>query len=182
MKNLIVSLIKFQQTVKPIPKNKRNPFFNSMYAELSTVIEVCQPTMNANGLAIMQRMLTADGKNVLVTTLAHESGEMMSSEMYLPDLADAQKLTAAVTYLRRSQYLAILGLVADDDCDGNSTQETPRHDNNQGRVEQTKLAGGVAASDAQKNLMSKLGIKFDPNITKQEAMNKIKEHNDRGAR
>lgn len=51
-----------------------------------------------------------------------------------------------------------------------------------GPVEQKQMGGVTPASDAQKGLMTKLGMKFSPDISKQEAMNKIKEHNERGAR
>lgn len=93
------------------------------------------------------------------------------------DKAVGKAESMAVKYV----YLKNFNLESTDEEEQRDT-ETPRQDNFQGRMEPAKVAGGIGASDAQKNLMSKLGIKFDPTITKQEAMNKIKEHNDRGAR
>jgi hypothetical protein len=91
-----------------------------MYADLPTVIDVCKPVLNANGLAITQLAQTESGKNILKTVLYHTSGEFIESSIYLPEITDPQKLTAAITYLRRTAYLSICGLVGDTDDDGNS--------------------------------------------------------------
>jgi hypothetical protein len=164
MKNLIVALVKFQSQVPSIPKNKRNPFFDSMYAELSTVIDICSPVLNANGLAIVQTLKASDGHNILKTILFHESGESLESEIYLPVIADAQKLTAAVTYLRRTSYLSIIGLVADSDDDGNSVSAPMNYS-----PSKPVASNNAIASDAQKSLLKRLGIQFNDNITKNEA-------------
>lgn len=166
MKGLITALVKFQSSVPSIPKNKRNPFFDSMYAELSTVIDICSPVLNNNGLAVVQTLKALDGHNILKTILFHESGESLESEIYLPPIADAQKLTAAVTYLRRTAYLSIVGLVADSDDDGNSVSGNVNNSTQRTPVGATNIA---LASDAQKSLMTRLGIKFENNITKSEA-------------
>ena len=125
MKSLVPALIKFQASVPVIPKNCINPFFSqggkkAMYADLATVIDICKPALNKAGLAVVQSMRIQEGKNCLQTVLLHESGESIDSIITLPEVADAQKLTAAITYLRRSTYLSILGLVAEDEDDGNS--------------------------------------------------------------
>jgi hypothetical protein len=193
MKNLFLALIKFQKNVKPIPKNKVNPFYNSKYAELSTVIDVCQPALNDAGLAVIQtmRILPESSDNVLVTLLCHESGETLESSIFLPKIADAQKLTGAVTYLRRTSYLSILGLVADDDMDGNDViepkkeiaplkkQEQPKPTFQVEGISQQRPMPGLA-SDAQKSALRKMGVKFSDDITKQEASDLIAQNNRRG--
>lgn len=176
MKHLIASLIKFQKEVKPIPKNKINPHYKSKYAELSVVIDVCQPALNNHGLAVIQTLKTAPEDNLLITHLLHESGESISSEVYLPRIQDPQKLTSAITYLRRASYLSIVGLTADDDLDGNDAiDSSPRqqYNNNQASPKQSSPQAAPLASDAQKNALKKMGIEFDPKITKAEASNLI---------
>jgi hypothetical protein len=160
MKNLITALIKFQKAVPAIPKNKVNPFYGSKYAELSTCIDTCTPVLTANGLAVIQLVKVDGARNVLTTMVCHESGEFLESSIYLPEIADPQKLTASVTYLRRSTYLAAIGLVAEDDEDGNSLVSQPKP--------QVK-APSTPASDAQKALLKKLNISFSPDISKDEA-------------
>jgi hypothetical protein len=190
MKNLFNSLISFQKSVKAIPKNKVNPFYNSKYAELSTVIEVCQPALNDNDLAVIQvvRTQAETQDNVLVTILCHNSGETLESQIYLPKISDAQKLTAAITYLRRSTYLAILGLVADDDTDGNDLVDKPKIQPMPVKQEvkptfqvQTGEQKPInfPASDAQKNALRKMGVKFNDDISKKEASELIAQNSKR---
>lgn len=166
MKNLIVALVKFQKEVPAIQKNKVNPFYSSKYADLAQVIDTCSPALNNNGLAIVQTLNAKDGKNLLVTILCHESGETMESSIHLPEINDAQKLTGAITYLRRAAYLSICGLCADDDLDGNELVSAPVNNNTQ-RAPAT--SNNALASDAQKSLLKRLGIQFQDNITKNEA-------------
>lgn len=172
-------MVKFQTDVKTIPKTKINPFFSkngtiSKYADLAGVIETCKPVLNKHGLVVIQTMAVVDGKNHLRTTLADTSGESMVSDMLLPDIADPQKLTAAVTYLRRCQYLAIVGLVADEDDDGNSVghqQEENRHSGNEYNKQaprQDKPAGDKPASDKQKNLVKMLVEQTGVNVTQDQ--------------
>jgi hypothetical protein len=82
--------------------------------------------LNDNDLAIIQTFATIENSNSLVTHIFHKSGESLSSTMFLPDILDPQKLTAAITYLRRTTYLSICGLVADDDDDGESITDKPK--------------------------------------------------------
>jgi hypothetical protein len=170
MKQLIVALIKFQKQVKTIPKNKRNPFYDSMYADLAQVIDVCQPSLNDNGLAITQSFVSNEFGNLLVTRLMHESGEILESQIVLPQISDAQKLTGAITYLRRTTFLSICGLCADDDLDGNDIVQVPH-------VKPSASKTDYPASDAQKNAMRKMGIQFNDNVTKSEASRLIEAKN-----
>jgi hypothetical protein len=156
MKNLVSALIKFQKEVPVIPKNKINPFFNSYYAELSTVIDTCSPVLNKHGLAVVQtlKILPESQDNALVTILCHESGETLESHIYLPKIMDSQKLTASITYLRRSAYLAITGLVADSDDDGNSLVEKPKQQANSYVLDNPSSNTVKPASTAQLKLVA----------------------------
>jgi hypothetical protein len=169
---LLEALVKFQKTVKVIPKEEFNPHFKSYFAGLSTIVNICMPVLNECGLAVSQTMAVTDGRSTIVTTLLHDSGNI-KSEMFLPEIADPQKLTAAITYLRRTQYISILGLVADDDDDGNAsaTQEEKR----QGEKSPPKEPPRDIASEAQKKYMKQLKIEFKEDVSKTEAAKLIKD-------
>jgi hypothetical protein len=66
---------------------------------------------------------------ILVTTLRHESGEQITSELPFPPLQNRgnimQALGSAITYARRYALLAIYGLAGEDD-DADSLIETIR--------------------------------------------------------
>lgn len=119
---LAAALVAAQGEFAAVPKTADNPFFKSRYAPLSTVVEVTQPILAKHGLAVSQHPTTLDtGEPALTTYLLHSSGQHMSSTMQLYAAKhDPQGQGAAITYARRFAYMSVLGLVADDDDDGNT--------------------------------------------------------------
>ena len=118
---LAAALSKAQGEFTAIPKGETNPFFKSKYAGLPDVIKVAAPILAGNGLAISQ-FITVDefGSDSLKTYLMHSSGQFIehSMKMHLGKL-DSQGQGSATTYARRYSYMSVLGLVADEDDDGN---------------------------------------------------------------
>lgn len=90
------------------------------YAQLSSVIDHCRPTLAKCGLAITQHLNGEPGILRVTTILLHDSGEYLSSDatIALPPNCTPQQLGSATTYLRRYGYQAVLGLAAEDDDDG----------------------------------------------------------------
>jgi hypothetical protein len=120
---LAVALCKVQATMKPALKTATNPFFKSHYADLSGCLETALPVLSKNGLCVIQ---TTD-KNLLVTTLLHESGEWIRG--WYPLIAkdnSPQAMGSAVTYAKRYALCAIIGLATEDD-DGQRAEVTITH-------------------------------------------------------
>ncbi len=123
---VFAALKKAQSEFPVLKKDAKNPHFGSRYATLDAAIEALQPTLTANGLAVSQPA-AGDGVGTGCTTiLFHDSGEWFAETLLLPSNSpgkdthpNAQSATAAVTYSRRTGYLSILGVVADEDDDGN---------------------------------------------------------------
>ncbi len=116
---LATALVAFQAEVKAVPKNEINPFFKSHYADLAGIWEVIRAPLSKNGLAVSQLMEGAD----LNTVLMHTSGEWLASRYPVNAKAqEPQAVGSAVTYARRYALSAILGIVADDDDDGEAAQ------------------------------------------------------------
>jgi hypothetical protein len=128
--NALISaaLVKAQREIGKAAKTSDNPFYKSKYADLETVIDAVKGPLNNHGIAITQEIRiinAADSvKNVLCTTLRHESGELIRSEALLPEQKDIQKWGAAVSYTKRYCLQALLLLPTEDD-DGNSLVEKP---------------------------------------------------------
>lgn len=123
---LAAALVAAQAEFSAVPKGSNNPFFKSNYAALPDVVASASPVLAKHGLAVTQSIsfqLVPGGTCVdtLTTTLLHKSGQFIENEMvlHLPK-QDPQGQGSAVTYARRYAYMAILGLVADDDDDGNA--------------------------------------------------------------
>lgn len=123
VKSLAAALNKAQALLKPAVKDRDNPFFKSTYATLQSVWEAAAPVMAANGLSITQTFSIPPqdcGEVIIETTLMHDSGEWVSSQLALrPVKNDPQAFGSAITYGRRYSLAAILGIVTDDDDDGN---------------------------------------------------------------
>lgn len=116
---LATALSKAQGEMQAAIKDSINPFFKSKYADLGSVWDAARPVLTKNGLCIMQTTDMVGEKVVMVTTLAHTSGQWMKSFLPLnPSKNDSQGMGAAITYLRRYSLSALVGVVCDDDDDG----------------------------------------------------------------
>jgi hypothetical protein len=116
------ALAKAQGKIVTAKKDKKNPFFKSSYADLSSVWDACRSALSDNGIAVIQSINTPDNKPMeLVTILAHSSGQWFRSQMpIITTKNDPQSLGSALTYYRRYALAAIVGVAAsDDDDDGN---------------------------------------------------------------
>ena len=121
---LATALSKAQGEFTAVPKGDENPFFKSKYAGLPDVVKVAAPILSQNGLAISQFICQSElGEDLLKTYLLHSSGQFIehSMRMHLGKL-DSQGMGSATTYARRYSYMSVLGLVADEDDDGQGAQ------------------------------------------------------------
>jgi len=120
--HLVDALITAQAAMPSVAKDGSNPHFNSKYASLPGIFTVCLPVLNENKLLLVQCPGEApNGYVALETTLMHHSGQWLSSSLVMPTGKDtAQAVGSALTYARRYAFCAMLGIVADDDDDGNA--------------------------------------------------------------
>jgi hypothetical protein len=125
MQNIYKALVQFQAEVPTIAKNNFNPHFKSKFADLVGVIDAVGETLKKCQLGVNHSMRVESGRMMLATTLFHASGETISSEMMLPDIQDPQKIGSAITYYRRYQLMAVLGVAPDADDDGNAASHPP---------------------------------------------------------
>jgi len=108
-----------QGNLKSARKDAENPFFHSRYADLSTVWEVCRKPLSENGLAVIQVNDVWGESIVLETMLTHTSGQWVRGRLLIsPAKVDPQGIGSAMTYARRYALSALLGIVADEDDDG----------------------------------------------------------------
>jgi hypothetical protein len=159
MKNLMSALIKFQKEVPTIVKDKSNPFFKSKYSDLASVINGVSETLGKCDLAVFHKTKIQDGRNVLVTILAHSSGEFIESELFIPEQSDPQKLGSLFTYLKRYSYMAILG-IASEECDDDANRASNKHESKPSLQDNKNPDGEFAATEKQKDLIKLLSTKL----------------------
>ena len=145
LKELPAAFVAAQSAFERAKKDKDNPFFKSVYADLASVLDACTAALTKNGFAIIQPVVAVNGEAYLLTRLIHKSGEWLQSSVPLTTLdsikntvAEAptssaglgvgekkkspgvQALGSEITYMRRYCLSSLLGIAADDDDDGNA--------------------------------------------------------------
>lgn len=109
-----------QQQMKPAIKDSTNPHFRSKYSDLSSIWESIRTPVTSNGLSIWQDVTTCE-KSVSVTTrVTHISGQWVEfGPLSIPLIKqDAQSIGSAISYGKRYALCAAVGVVSDDDDDG----------------------------------------------------------------
>ena len=107
-------LYKVQKEIGAISKDSKNPFYNSKYFDINSLIKQVTPILEKHKLLLLQPI--RDGKQYSV--IIDLDGGSFESSLTLPTDLDAQKIGSAITYYRRYTLQSLLGLQAEDD-DGN---------------------------------------------------------------
>lgn len=126
MKQIATALLKAQSEMSNPKKGATNPFFKSKYADLNAIREAVIPTLNENGISVLQPIVHVDGKNFVKTILLHESGELMESltEIIYNKVNDAQAQGSGISYARRYALQSFVCVGADED-DGQKAVQQP---------------------------------------------------------
>ncbi len=119
---LLSALLAFQADAPELREDATNPHFKSRYLSLHALMEAVRPVLTRHGLVwITKPGHSPDVGPCLGYRLAHApTGESIEGIMpLLAKAGDPQGQGSALTYARRYSLMAVLGLVADDDDDGN---------------------------------------------------------------
>lgn len=123
--DLMMAFARAQMQFPVIQKNKTANItgqrsYSYRYADLADVLTAINPVLKAHGLAFM----TIPTRGVLVGRLIHEpTGQWIEGDLSIvpPDVrGGVQALGSAITYERRYLVASMLGLVLEEDDDGNA--------------------------------------------------------------
>ena len=127
MKNIATAMLIAQKKIKNALKDKVNDFFTKnktkpTYATLESVIDAVKGEANDAGLLIVQGSgMDEFGQYVNTTVFHSESGESITSKVYLLiDKNNMQGLGSSYTYARRYGLAAMFCITQEDD-DGNGS-------------------------------------------------------------
>lgn len=128
VKELAAALVRVQKALKPAVKDSTNLHFNRKYADLSAVWDACRGPLNANDITALQDV-TSDERGVSVCTiLIHTSGEWIEFGPLTVPLTkmSAHEVGSATSYGKRYALAAAVGIVAEEDDDGNAAVASAR--------------------------------------------------------
>lgn len=142
--NIIEALFNVQQKgLKPV-KGGTNPHFKSKYVTLDSLLEVVIPALAEEDVLLLQTLCDIEGTPAINTALVHVPSQN-TLEARTPMVfakADPQGVGSAITYYRRYALMALLGLVGEEDDDGNkASSPAPKISR--------KLARGASAAKAE---------------------------------
>lgn len=179
MQELYKSFIKFQSEFKGLKPDAENPYFKSRYITLDGILETTRPILTSNGLSIIQNAFSDDvGYMCVKTILIHESGQSLETEIMKmkPQKDDAQQRGSLITYMKRYQLGALLGICENVDDDANlatlgiQTDNKPKYVLNEKQINRLFAIANSAGVDAEK-VKEQIYIRFNKTIkelTKQE--------------
>ena len=128
---LAAALCKAQAEMRTAPMSGTNPHLRNRYATLNDIIDTARRPLADNGLSYVQMPCNPEAIDIpfigLTTRIMHSSGQWLETTVYFPMDGGANKAVSAVqaagsvlTYMRRYALGAALGIVADEDADGNA--------------------------------------------------------------
>lgn len=126
-KSITAALLAVQKELKPVKKSKENTHFNSSYATIQDVFESILPLLHKNGLLLTQTTVFQGEKFALKTEIIHVETEQKFEGYYWlnpKDPGNPQHLGSALTYAKRYALCSMVGLVVDEDDDGNAGSES----------------------------------------------------------
>jgi hypothetical protein len=111
----------------PFPRQGDRSF---RYASLSSGLDLVRKSLGRHEIATVQTTSIDEGAGLirLTTTLAHSSGEWLSSDWpvcSVSETASPQRMGAALTYARRYALFTLVGIAGEDDIDAPDLLDQP---------------------------------------------------------
>lgn len=120
--DLFQALSKAQEEMPNAPMDGFNPHFKSKFATLKSIVNTSRSPLSKHGLCVTQTFDSQGDEDFVITTLGHSSGQFISSKCPIRSKdRSSQAYGSGVTYARRYALGAILGMVTDEDDDGEAS-------------------------------------------------------------
>ena len=108
------------------PSKNRTGAHGAGYLDLPALLSHVRPILAEHGLAVTQDITLDEGVLTLSTEIMHSSGETRTyGPARVNARGDMQSLGGFITYLRRYQLAAALGVAGSEDDDGHATKGMP---------------------------------------------------------
>src|SRR5271165_3998519 len=146
----------------PFPRERDRTF---RYAPLSSGLDIIRKSLGRHEIATIQstEIDKEAGLLRLTTILAHSSGEWVSSEWpvcQIADVSSAQRMGAALTYARRYALFTLVGIAGEDDLDApdlgavpNPAAELPRSNGQAAAAQRTTSSDGKPPGASARSIL-----------------------------
>jgi hypothetical protein len=132
MSEIISALLEVQKELTNPKNTETNPFLQSKYAPLNEILNNVRPILSKNGVLLVQDTGTIEGTDCifvqtrLLSTNGNGTETIESNKLsFKPDKNNVQGVGGLITYLRRYQLLALLGIMGEgEDDDGSGASKT----------------------------------------------------------
>ena len=117
---LAAALLAAQKELRNPGFDSDNPHFKSRFVSLAGLRNATLPVLLKHGISVTQSIEGGEGWVSCTTRLWHSSGQWADYGPFQVPLGknDAQVACAAATYARRTSWQSAVGVVGDDDDDG----------------------------------------------------------------
>lgn len=138
------AFIRAVQEAKNAGFNATNPHFKSSYANEKACKLATDPALNKHGLVMVHKMAIEPMFHLKTQVLDDECNVVVES-LYPLSVTKPQDMGSQITYARRYNRCALMGIIADEDDDGNAAQESklPPSDMDFISNEQVKILKGL---------------------------------------
>lgn len=116
-------------------KNADNPYFNSKYADLATVVQALKVPLDAEKLGYyftITNIVDSEGNpaywEVEISVFDLESGKVIATSAFPITCLEPQKFGSNVTYAKRYLLTTVFNVIAEEDDDGNATAPQPKRE------------------------------------------------------
>jgi len=128
-KSLREAFIEFQRGKHTVEKDKTNPYHDSQYASLDSIMTTCNKSFEYGLGYHFESEITENGgmkiKGVMTFDGGNETREL-SVPVYVKDKSNPQALGSGITYAKRYVLQTLFALITDDfDDDGNLGSKSP---------------------------------------------------------
>lgn len=138
---LAAAMNKAQAEMKPALKDSVNPHYKSKFSNFTSVWDSIRVPLTKNGLTVWQDITTCEKTVSVLTKLVHISGQWVEFGPLTIPLSkfDAQGVGSATSYAKRYAICAALGVVSDEDDDGEAASAPIRNKQEVKKIETKQI-------------------------------------------
>lgn len=135
IKSILPAMLKVQEEMEALAKDRENPFANSKYVTLDNILHHLKPRLSKNGLVLIQNPIveTEEGATRVgvETKIYHKDGEWFDFGRFLLSFEKGSKMNLAqsagslTSYAKRYVITAVFSISTNEDTDGVYGKDAP---------------------------------------------------------